>query len=246
MDEESEKIAHLIGSLYHTHKKIIRQAAETLISMAPDLPDLAERLYKLLNDTPQEKRWPIAYVLAHISSPSSVCLDVLKQTLDHRDPDIRWAVALLLVRLGKNDDGTAALLFELLKTGTATQRRMVLYCLRDMDLKDTASLEAMLESLEDPEPLVRVAAVTSLKLRHEVGKHGLDSLLQLFLQDPDPRVRHTAAITMAQLGASTREIRTALEGASQSQDPQLKRVASAALDLLKKKGPTNSSKITES
>lgn len=240
MDDESEKIAALIESLHHTHKKVIRQAAETLISMAPELPGLTERLYRLLDDAPQEKRWPIAYVLAQISPPSPLCLDVLKQTLNHEDPDIRWAVALLFVRLGKNNDGTPPLLFALLKTGTPTQRRMALYCLLDMDLKDAVSLEAMLQSLRDPDPLVRVAAVTSLKVRSDVGKDGLDWLLQLFLEDTDPRVRHTAAITLAQLGAPSQEIRTALKNASQSQNSQLRKAASAALDLLQKKGPTNS------
>lgn len=237
MDDESEKIARLIESLYHADKKVIREAAQSLISMAPELPRLTERLDRLLHDTSPEKRWPIAYVLAQISPPSPLCLDVLKETLDHKDPDLRWAVALLFVRLGKNDDGVPASLLDLLKTGTPTQRRMALYSLRDMDLKDMASLEGMLESLRDPDPLVRVAAVTSLKARREVGKDGLDCLLELFLKDPDPRVRHTAAITLAQLGAPSQEIRTALQNASQSQDPQLRRAASAALDLLQKKGP---------
>lgn len=237
MKEESEKIASLIESLNHPNKKVIRQAAETLISMALYLPQLTERLNRLLIDTPEERRWPIAYVLAHISPPSSSCLNVLKETLDSGDPDIRWAVGLLLVRLGKANRGIVTHLLDLLKTGTPTQRRMAVYCLRDIDLKDTCSLQALLESLRDPEPLVRVAAVTSLKLRPEIGKDGLDSLLRLFLEDPDSRVRYTAALALAQLGAPTDEIRAALKDASRSEDPQLKKAANAALDLLQKKGP---------
>ena len=242
MQEESEKISSLIDSLNHPDKKVIRQAAETLISIGSHLPELSQRLERLLSDTPAENRWPIAYVLAHISPLSSSCLDVLKETLGSEDPDIRWAVALLLVRLGKSDGGIVPLLLDLLKTGIPTQRRMAVYCLRDMNLKDTPSLQALLQSLRDPEPLVRVAAVASLRVRTEVGKDGVNRLLHLFLEDPDSRVRNTAAITLARLGAPTDEIRTALKDASQSKDPQLKKAANAALDLLQKKGPASPAK----
>lgn len=242
MEEESEKIASLIQSLNHPNKKVIRQAADALISLAPGFPHLTQRLDRLLRETLQENRWPIAYVLAHISPASPPCLNVLRETLDSKDPDIRWAAALLFIRLAKSDQGIVTLLYNLLKTGTPTQRRMVVYCLRDIDLKDTASLQALLESLRDPDPLVRVAAVTSLKSLPEIGKDGLDLLLDLFLSDSDPRVRYNAALTLAQVGAPTDKIRRALEDASRSEDPQLKKAATAALDLLQKKGPALSAK----
>ncbi len=235
MEEDPEQIASLIASLNHPNKKVIRQAAETLISMAPKFPELSERLQRLLSDSPDEKRWPIAYVLAHISPPSPSCRHALSETLGSKDPDIRWAVGLLLVRLGKSDREVVNLLLDLLKSGTPTQKRMALYCLRDINLKDKAFLRAFLGMLWDLDPLVRVAAVTSLKIRPDVGKDGLDHLLDLFLRDPDSRVRHTAALALAQLGAPTREIRGALEEASQSDNPQLRKAAIAALDLLQKK-----------
>lgn len=240
MEEESEKIASLIESLQHPDKKVIRQAAETLISIAPSMPQLSEMLNRLLSETPEERRWPIAYILAHLPNPSSLSIRVLLNTIGSQDPDIRWAAAVLLARLGKSDQRIVTLLLDLLKTGTPTQRRMAVYCLRDMDLRDTASLQAVHESLRDTEPLVRVAAVTSLKSRLGVGKETLDFLLHLFLTDPDSRVRYAAALTLAELGAANDKIRTALEAASQSEDPQLKKVANAALALLKKKGPPHS------
>ena len=237
MEEESEKIASLIDSLDHSDKTTIRGAVDSLIAIAARSQSLQETLNRLLVDPSRKNRWPIAYILAHLPSPSRLCLRVLLDTLGSKDPDIRWAAGLLLVRLGKCDGGMVTLLLDLLKTGTSTQRRMAAHCLRHMDLKDPGSLQALLESLQDPDPLVRVAAVTSLKLRPEIGKNGLDSLLHLFLEDPDSRVRHIAALALAQLGAPTDEICRALKDASRSKDPQLKKAASAALDLLQKKGP---------
>jgi HEAT repeat protein len=237
MKDESEKIASLLESLDHSDKTVVRSAVDSLIAIASHTPEIQENLNRLLMDPSRKRLWPISYILAHLPNPSRLCLKVLLETLDDRDPDIRWAGALLLARLGRSDSGIVTLLIDLLKTDSPTQRRMAVYCLRDMNLKDTASLQALLQSLQDPDPLVRVAAVTSLKVRPDVGRDGLDHILQLFLEDPDSRVRYTAALTLAGLGAPTDEIRTALKDASQSQDPQLKKAANAALDLLKKRGP---------
>jgi len=161
--EDTQKIDLLIESLKHPEKKVIRQAAERLIAMAPQVPELAPKLNRLLTITPDQYRWPIAYVLARISPPSPPCLEVLKETLGSGDSDIRWAAAVLLVRLGNADKGVTALLRDLLRTGTPTQRRMAVYCIRDSD-QNQACVEALLDSLRDPDPLVRVASVTSLKL----------------------------------------------------------------------------------
>ncbi len=80
----------------------------------------------------------------------------------------------------------------------------------------------MLQALRDPDPLVRVAAVTSLKTQPEVGKVGLDLILHLFLEDPDSRVQHVAAITLAKIGGPTDETRTALRDAGRGRDPRLR------------------------
>jgi HEAT repeat protein len=239
MEEESKRVLSLIQSLNQRDKRALRQAVDGLISTAPGFPHLAEQLDRLLGEKPGAESWPIAYVLAHISSPSSLCLRVLGEALGAMDPDIRWAVALLLVRLAKQDHGIVGLLFDLLKSGTAAQRRMAVYCLRDIDPKAAAFLPALLESMEDADPLVRVAVVTSLKARADIGEAGLSRLLDLLLKDPDPRVRRASTLALARLGAPTVEIRRALDNACRSEDPQLKKAAIAALDLLKKKGPAH-------
>lgn len=231
-------IDSLIESLKHPEKKVIREAADALIGMAPHAPELAQKLNRLLATSPGQDRWPLAYVLAHISPPSPPCLEVLEETLGSDDPDIRWAAAVLLVRLANADKGVAALLRDLLKTGTATQRRMAVYCIRDID-QDEASLQALLGSLGDPDPLVRVAAVTALKVYSVIGNEGLDLLLGLFLEDPDPRVQRNAALALARLGAPNQAIRVALSKASQSHDFQLRKAAQAALVLLQKRGPAS-------
>ncbi|MBI2347140.1 MAG: HEAT repeat domain-containing protein [Deltaproteobacteria bacterium] len=165
MEKESRQLLSLIHSLNQPDKRALRQAVDALISTAPRFPHLARELECLLAEKPGTENWPVAYVLAHISSPSPLCLRVLGETLGATDPDIRWAVVLLLVRLAKQNARIVGLLFDLLKSGAPIQRRMALYCLRDTEADETAILQALLESLRDPDPLVRVAAVNSLKNR---------------------------------------------------------------------------------
>ena len=240
MDEEPDKIAALIAALHHPEKKVIRQAAEALISMAAVSPELVERLRLLLIETPAERRWPFGYVLAHLPPLSPECLNALTHTLESEDPDLRWATAVLLARLGKTAPGVTARLIGILKSGAPTQRRMAVYCLRDIGATDALSHQALLDALRDPEPLVRVAALTSLKGRPRLVQNELEFLLRLLREDPDSRIRYSAALVLAKSAAPTDEIRAALQEASRSGDALLKKAANAALRLLQKKGPASS------
>jgi HEAT repeat protein len=229
------EITALIQSLTDPNKKVVRQTADALITRAQEEPELARRLETLLSAAPPERCWPIAFVLGHIGSPSLRCLQILQETLDSRDPDLRWAAGSLLARLGKEDRRVPELMLALLKTGTSTQRRMAVYVLRDLKVKNDAVLSALLAALDDTDPLVRVAAVLSLELQTEIHQAGLDSLLDLFLRDPDTRVRCAGAFALATLGTRSEKISAALTTAVYSGDPRLRKAAEAALETLKKK-----------
>jgi HEAT repeat protein len=173
--------------------------------------------------------------LASLLSPTQSSIQVLTETLDHRDPDIRWAVALILIRLAKTDRQVLKLLIELASKGTATQRRMAIYSLRDVGLTDGESVQMLMDALHDPDPMVRVAAVTSLKMHSELSERGKSQLLELFLRDSDPRVRNTVVVTLAFLGTPSEEFLSELAKATASENSQLKKAATAAFSILKKR-----------
>ncbi|MBI1996115.1 MAG: HEAT repeat domain-containing protein [Deltaproteobacteria bacterium] len=231
-----DKIAALIADLDHSDKPRIRAAVDALIPLAAAAPALADELNRLLNDSQRKHQWPAAYILAHLPDPSQRVFAVLLNALGHSDPDIRWAVMLLLVRLAKTDNGIVGLLLELRETGTPTQRRMALYCIRDFNLTDAASLQALLDSLRDDDPTVRVAAATSLKARTDIDSGARRTLCDLFVNDPDSRVRNAAAVTLAQSGSPSEEFLAALKMAEASEHAQVKKAATAALAILKKAG----------
>jgi HEAT repeat protein len=235
MDRGDEKLATLLADLEKSDKPTLRKAVDALIDIATVDPQIGTILSELLNDSRRKNRWPIAYILASLPSPAESSVPVLIETLNHRDPDIRWAVALLLIRLAKMERPILRLLTELASKGTANQRRMAIYSLRDVGLSDDQSVETLVDSLRDPDPTVRVAAVTSLKTQSGLSEAGKNKLLQLFSQDQDPRVRHTAAVTLAHLGAPSEEFLSALAKASASDNAQLKKAATRALTILKNK-----------
>jgi len=231
--DQLDKIDALIASLEQSDKRAVRKAVDALISMTSSATEIADRLRALLDRAPAEKRWPIAYVLAQITSLSSPCLDALKDALDAADPDIRWAVALLLVRLGKKSDtAVARRLIDLVHSGKPTQRRMAVYCLRDIGAEDPAHCQAVQHALGDSDPMVRVAAITSLKAFPIIGGNATDQLLQLVSADGDSRVQSSAAIALAHLGPPTEKVSRALNDAARSSDSKLAKAARAALAIL--------------
>ncbi len=237
MNGEPKELEFLLDSLSEPDKRQIRKTVDALIALAPQQPDLAQRLEGLLARAGEENRWPIAYILGNLPNPSSLCMEALLAALNSDDPDIRWAVSLLLGRLGKSNHLLVERLVDLVHSGSARQRRMVVYCLRELDLSSSTFWRALRQAIHDPEPLVRVAAITTLKLRPGVGRESLDLLIAILRQDPDSRVQCAAAITLPYLGEPAGTIRAALEEALRTSNLQLQKACLAALELMRKKEP---------
>lgn len=235
VDSDRDKLAAWVSDLDQPDKPRIRAAVDKLIALAARAPEVEATLSRLLDDPQRRQRWPIAYILGALPRPSDAAVRALIESLDHRDPDIRWAVALLLARMAKTRKDIVASFIALCKTGTVNQRRMALYCIRDLHLSDAASLTGFLEALLDPDPTVRVAAVTSLKTRRDADAGARDKLLELFQGDPDTRVQNAAAVTLAQMGSPSQEFLAALEKVGESENTQLRKAAAAALALLENK-----------
>jgi HEAT repeat protein len=231
---EGNQIADWIQALDRPDKQALRLAVDGLISLLGTSPDIVGVLQNLLKDPQRKNRWPVAFVLAHLSPPISEPLQILLDALDDPDPDIRWAIILLLARLTKTNAAQLQLPLSLLVTGTATQRRMVIYYLKELKLQNEIIVETFLKTLRDPDPTVRVAAIITLK-EQAVSVNGKQALLELLVRDPDVRVQHAAAITLASLGSPSKEFLSALDQAAQSAQAPLKKAVSAALRILQEK-----------
>jgi HEAT repeat protein len=247
MEPEDQQIAALIADLDQHDKPTIRTAVDQLIALARNSPPLCERLELRLAEAGHPNYWPVAYILGNLPNPSRLSITRLVDALDHRDPDIRWAIALLLVRIAKEntDIDLISSLIQLCASGSDNQKRMALYAIRDLSLSDAASLTALLNALHDSEPTVRVAAAICLKPRHDVGDAGRNVLLEVYLNDAALKVRHAVAITLASLAAPPAEFVTALRKNSESENEQTKKAAIAALELLEKRRSASSGSASD-
>ena len=199
MNPAGGDIASLIESLAHSDRAVVRTAIDSLVTIGHERPEVRESLNRLLQEVASEKRWPVAYTLGQLSQPSSSCLDTLMEALGSDDPDIRWATLQLLIRLGKNDKRILPLVSDLLNSESPTQRRMAVYCLRDLGLEDRS---VQLQCLGDTDPLVRVAAVTALSKQSQLSEDVLSVLVRLNSNDTDSRVRNAAGFVLERLGIS--------------------------------------------
>ncbi len=233
---ETDRLAALIADLDHPDKPTIRGAVDQLMGLARESAQVRTTLDHRLDEPGHRNYWPVAYVLGHLPQPSGRAIRNLLDTLDHREPDIRWACSLLLTKIAQREAEVIELLIELCQNGTVNQKRMALYCLRDLALNDPTSLQAMLNSLLDSDTTVRVAAVTSLKNRTEDTDRARAALLQSFLMDADIKVRNAAAVTLAHIGSPSEEFLLALRQACNSENSQARKAAALALQLLERKG----------
>src|SRR5688572_621691 len=210
MEIDSEKTAALITKLDHNDKPTIRAAVDALIPLAAASPELCIILNRRLGEAGHKQYWPVAYILGNLPQPSRAVITGLLDALDHGEPDIRWAISLLLARIAKDNPDLISSLIQLCARGSANQKRMALYCLRDSTLSDMGSLTALLAALRDHEPTVRVAAAICLKARPDIDDAGKKILLQAYSNDAESRVRYAAAIALANLGSPPTEFLTAL------------------------------------
>jgi HEAT repeat protein len=231
---ETDRLAALIADLDHPDKPTLRAAVDQLIVLADKAEQVRETLDKRLIEPGHKNYWPVAYILGHLPKPSGVALRTLLQTLDHPEPDIRWAISLLLVKIAKREGSVVNLLIDLCRNGTVNQRRMAVYCLRDLELNDAASLQAIIDLLSDTDSTVRVAATTSLKSRSDENDRVRQALLDSYLNDTEIKVRNAAAVTLASFGAPSEDFLRALKKASESDNAQVKKAATVALGLLEK------------
>ncbi len=225
-------VAALIADLECDEKPIVRAAVNALVSLAERSAELRAALHRKMDDPQVKQSWAVAYVLAHLSRPSGDVVQRLLDSLDHNEADIRWAIGLLLVRLARTNASITRELLQRCTAGTSLQRRMAIYCVRDLNLQDAASAEVLFVALRDPDPTVRMAAAAGLK-RRNLDSLGKDALLSVFVEDPDHRVRSVAAVTLAQIGAPSEDFLRALTIAENSDDDRSRRAAKAAWSLLK-------------
>ena len=231
-----DEIAALADCLGHGRKAVQRAAAEAFVALAGRGVAVRAVLEAALVSTAPRQRWAAAYALARLGGPGSALVPVLVETLGGDDGDLRWAAADILLGL---EDRRAVLsaLRRLVRDGNAAQRKMALYCLRDLEDR-TPEVEALaLAAVADPDAGVGLAAIASLA-RLATDRAGAALRLVGVLHAGDARAARAAAAALGALGERGEPVLIALRRAAASADPSLRRAARRSLGLLAPVGGT--------
>jgi HEAT repeat protein len=222
----------LLHCLEHKRKVVQRGAATQLVRFAPAQPEIVSALVEKLTDADPRLCWTAAFTLSHLNLPEPLPLPVLVENLGHEESDLRWAAATALLRLAEQHARVPLELLRLARTGNAVQRRMALYCLRDLAQISADARAVYLASLSDPDAMVRLSGLSCLgKLRLASAEVRM-RLLELLENDPGMGVRRSTAVTLGQIGDAAPEVIEALRKAAQSNDVGLSKAATGALAKL--------------
>ena len=223
----------LLHCLGHNRKAVQRGAAGQLVRFARTQPEIVTALLSKLADPNPRVRWTTAFTLAQLDLPEPAPLLVLMENLGHEESDLRWAAATAVLRLAGQHPRVIAQVLRLAGSGNPVQRRMALYCLRDLGQTDLDAQAVYLAGLKDSDPMVRLSGLSCLgKLRLGSGE-AQTILLRLLETDPDLGVRRASAVTLGQLGDPAPLVIEALSKAAQADDVGLSKAATGALGRLK-------------
>jgi HEAT repeat protein len=227
-----EELAALADCLGAGQKAVERPAAEAFAALAARGVAVHDVLMRALASPLPRRRWGAAFALALLADdPPAATLAVLLDTLGADDGDLRWAAADIVVRLRDR-----VMLVESLRalagSGNAAQRKMALYCLRDLDARTPEVEQAVLCALGDDDRDVRLAAVAALA-RLAGDRGAAAERLVHALERGDERLRRAAAAALGTLGERSAPVVAALRAAAASPDPSLRRAAEGALRRLR-------------
>lgn len=221
----------LARCLADASKAVRRRAADALAALATRDAGVRRKLVPLLASPDADTSWGAAFALGRLGTPPADVLPVLLESLGRDDGDVRWAAAEMVLRL--EDAAAACRAIEALATGgSAAQRKMALYCLRDLGAWSPARDGVVSAALADADPGVRLAGM-SLAARSAPERAATAARVVALLDDPDPGVRRAAAATLGTIGVASVGVLAGLQAAAAGSDPAMRRAADRALRALR-------------
>ena len=227
----SDEVARALAELGHARKAVQRPAAERLAAAAREDATVRAAIAERLASADGRERWGAAYALAHVEPAPRDAMPALLDALASSDGDVRWAAARLVVSAIQHEPALAALVPPLVRSASALQRKMALYCLRDLAAAVPVDGTGIALALRDGDPAVRMAAMAAA-LAVLPRTADLADRIGGLLDDAEPGVRRVAAVTLGQLGVATPAVTGRLDAATSCDDVTLAKAARDALSRL--------------
>jgi HEAT repeat protein len=234
----ASEIEAAFTALSDRRKAVQRPAAEQLADAARTDDAVRARLLENVRGEDARRRWGAGYALALLEPMAVEAVPVLLEALGSPDGDLRWASARLLTRADRRPPGLGDALAALAAGSSPLQRKMALYCLRDVGAAVPVDRALLVRALGDTEASVRLAAMAAVAVLLPATRDTAELLVPL-VEDRDGGVQRAAAATLGRLGVRTDAVVTRLSRARASADRTLARVAGEALSRLGAGDPTD-------
>jgi hypothetical protein len=227
---DAPELALLLEALGAPTKAEQRRAAEVLAALASAGQDVLPLLEQGLADASARRRWGTAYACSLVGTTPSACRPVLLEALGSDDGDVRWAAATIIRSLPAHPTIVADLR-ALTRAPGPLQRKMALYCLRDLAVRAEGLEAEVMATLGDEDAAVRLAAMAALVVLAEDRVAAARAVVAR-LDDRDAGVRRAAAAALGRLGPPEPAIVEALRSARSGADRALARAAARSLTML--------------
>jgi len=226
----------LIENLSSPSKAVARRAAGVIAAGAVHNPAIVGRLLALLDGPQESTRWAAAYALGQIDGALDLraCAPLL-EALGNSDGDVRWAAHQLVVRLGRSHRGPIRdRLLALKQRADTNTRKMALYALRDLGIREAAVVAAACAACASADGQVRLAGLSLLKGIGAGYPEAVDTVVKCLQSDSDQGVRRSAAFTLGYLSDRSAPVLAALhEAAGSTHDAAMRKAAHLTLSRLK-------------
>lgn len=220
-------------------RAVARAAIDALVVLARRDRGAAEVLQRALRSDDTGRRFGAAAALARLAPPGPALLPALVGALAHREGDVRWTAARLLVDAGRLHGEVLPLLLGLARGDERPRvRRMAAFALRELAPDDPETACALVDASRDDDTDVRRAALAAMAALADPPGLVFERLAAALEDDTDPASRRIATVALGELGgndperlpAGVAERLRALE--SGAPDPDLRRGAARALARL--------------
>lgn len=230
----TEMLRELFVQLGNTSKKIQREVCDILVELGRTNPEVVDGLARRLKDKDTRVRWTAAFALSRIRLKRPLPLPVLIENLGHQESDLRWAAAAAILELAKHHHkDVVSHMIGLTAEGNSVQRRMSLYCLRDLDTRESAAIESYMICLNDTDEMVRMASLSCIGSLSLTTSSIRSKVATVMVSDAQIKVRRHAAIICGQIGQRDPKVLDALEGQTRSKDDSLARASTISLSRLR-------------
>lgn len=227
--DAKDAVPLLIQAIEDKNEQVCAAAALALAQIGPDAGSAVDALRKSLSRVNGEARLNVGWALWRIrQDPWGP--QVLAQTLEYPDPNIRRDSAALLGHIGAGAKEAVPALTTVLADKTTAVRAAAAMALGQIGAEAKSAVPALVEVLEDAVGETRLNVAWAL-WQIERSSLAVPHLLET-LKDPNPQVRLASAGALAQVGTEAKAGVPALADALRDEDAEVRAMAAAALGQL--------------